>query len=181
MPTLSFVASFGVKIAISAHSDSRSAECGMEISQTIALTLSDPDLGDYFDVEPYQDPLCGTAVFRTVAGTSSCPAETGTVPFSIQLGDGLKKQRIFSRGEEEVSFRLTVRNFSPTRDDLEAFIFVSPESNSFAAGTKVGGDLALSSDDGAFSYNAGASTMPLKDGTNNVCRSSLQRSRRSRR
>jgi len=108
----------------------------MESSQTISLTLSDPDLGDYFDVEPYQDPLYGTAVFRTVAGTSSCPADTGTAPrelFTIELGDGLKKQRIFSRGEEEVSFRLTVRNFSPTRDDLEAFIFVNPESNSFAA------------------------------------------------
>jgi hypothetical protein len=47
-------------------------------STTIGYVLDDNNIGDYFSVDIKADPVYSTPVFDIVAGTSSCPHETGT-------------------------------------------------------------------------------------------------------
>jgi len=44
----------------------------------ITFTLSDGDIGDFFDVKVSRDEVYGTPVFETLAGRSLCPHEPGT-------------------------------------------------------------------------------------------------------
>ena len=49
-----------------------------ETTKIVRYSLSDDDSGDLFNVNIVRDPMFGTPVFRTVAGTkSSCPYESG--------------------------------------------------------------------------------------------------------
>lgn len=49
-----------------------------ELTKIVRYTLSDDDPGDFFNVNIFRDPMFGTPVFRTAAGTkSSCPYQTG--------------------------------------------------------------------------------------------------------
>ncbi|HLP94969.1 MAG TPA: T9SS type A sorting domain-containing protein [Saprospiraceae bacterium] len=49
-----------------------------EVTKIVRYTLSDDDGGDFFNVDIFRDPMFGTPVFRTAAGTkSSCPYQTG--------------------------------------------------------------------------------------------------------
>jgi len=47
-------------------------------NQTVGYSLNDDDPGDFFSVDIKEDPVYKTPVFKTVAGTSSCPWEGGT-------------------------------------------------------------------------------------------------------
>lgn len=58
-------------------------EDDQEDDTTIGFVLSDPDVGDVFDVEVYLDPDHGTFVFNTISGRSRCPNEEGTVPQEV--------------------------------------------------------------------------------------------------
>lgn len=49
-----------------------------EVTKIVRYTLSDDDPGDLFNVNIFRDPMFGTPVFRTAAGSrSSCPYQTG--------------------------------------------------------------------------------------------------------
>lgn len=49
-----------------------------ELTKIVRYSLSDDDAGDFFNVDIFRDPMFGTPVFRTAAGTkSSCPYQTG--------------------------------------------------------------------------------------------------------
>eukprot|EP00961_Rhodomonas_salina_P105370 1418966-Rhodomonas_salina.1 len=87
-------------------------------TRTVMFTLSDPDVGDSFDVEMLFDQEYGTPFFKTLAGSSMCPGEAGTVPrmmAELQL-QGL--QRISSIPQDEtVVLPIDVINRSPTDED----------------------------------------------------------------
>lgn len=49
-----------------------------ELTKIVRYTLSDDDQGDFFNVDVFRDPMFGSPVFRTAAGSkSSCPYQTG--------------------------------------------------------------------------------------------------------
>ncbi|MBX2890857.1 MAG: T9SS type A sorting domain-containing protein [Saprospiraceae bacterium] len=49
-----------------------------ELTKIVRYTLSDDDPGDLFNINIFRDPMFGTPVFRTAAGTkSSCPYQGG--------------------------------------------------------------------------------------------------------
>lgn len=50
---------------------------------TVGYSLRDDDPGDAITVDVLRDKVMGTPVFRTVAGTTSCPWEAGTQPRDI--------------------------------------------------------------------------------------------------
>ncbi|AWV96767.1 3-coathanger stack domain-containing protein [Arcticibacterium luteifluviistationis] len=47
---------------------------------TTGYTINDQNPGDFYTVDVKTDPVYGTPVFDLVAGTSSCPTETGAQP-----------------------------------------------------------------------------------------------------
>lgn len=47
-------------------------------ANTVGYSLRDDDPGDALTVDIFKDPVFGTPVFETVAGTTSCPWEEGT-------------------------------------------------------------------------------------------------------
>lgn len=148
-----------------------SRERSVSGSQSYSFKLSDPEIGDYFDVEVFQDPVYNTPVFRTVAGVSRCPHELGTAPrelFSLELSDGLKRLQVFSNGEASVPFPLTINNQSPTKEDLGFFFYVDSASNNFIPDSTEGGDVVLYTDDGINSINSGSETAPLKYGKTSI-------------
>lgn len=139
-----------------------------EATQTHSFELSDSHLGDVFEIELYTDPVYQTTVFRTVAGQSRCPWEVGTAPrtlFSLELADGLKKLTMFSKGADTVEFPLVLKNFSPTKEDLEVFLYVPPSTNTFDADAEGGGDLWFLTNGGVDGLNNGFVTPPISYGT----------------
>jgi len=87
---------------------------GTETTEETAkgFTLSDSHIGDVFEIELYVDPVYGTTVFKTIGGQSRCPHEIGTEArerFDLELADGLKKDTLFSKGEESIAFDLYER------------------------------------------------------------------------
>ena len=49
-----------------------------ELTKIVRYSLSDDDSGDFFNVDIFRDPMFGTPVFRTAAGSkSSCPYQGG--------------------------------------------------------------------------------------------------------
>lgn len=69
----------GVKFKFN-WSTSKSSSFSYSDKKTISYHLSDDDTGDYFSVDIAKDRRYGVPVFKTVAGTSSCPLEEGTQP-----------------------------------------------------------------------------------------------------
>jgi hypothetical protein len=137
-------------------------ESGKEVESenTVDFTLSDPDIGDYFDVQISHDPIYGTPVFDTLAGRSLCPHEIGTdareafdVVFPILSNtDGFatsneldmvgtdvnKKFRSVHRGNgasagSGASFYVEVVNETPYGDNLELLMELTPPNDDVAS------------------------------------------------
>ena len=146
-------------------------ERASDSEQSMGFSLSDPEMGDYFDVEIYTDPIYTTPVFRTVAGASRCPNEPGTAPrekFTLSVGDGVKRLQLFSNGETEVFFAVTINNLSPTKEDLGMFFYIDEKSNNFVPDSKDGGQVVVIMNDGVDSLNAGAVPSPLAYGKTTI-------------
>eukprot|EP00965_Chrysotila_dentata_P066505 2201872-Pleurochrysis_carterae.AAC.1 len=95
----------------------------------VGFTLSDDDLGDYFDVEVYFDADYGTPFFKTVAGASSCPWEYGTEardrPLIIVNNDFVSG--IPPDGIAEI--RVEIQNDSPTQEARSNILALQQGSN----------------------------------------------------
>lgn len=59
------------------HTTLQSVESSVEVEHS--YTLSDGDDGDQLQVAVYEDPIYGTAVFKTLSGMTMCPHENGTL------------------------------------------------------------------------------------------------------
>mmetsp|Transcript_46489 Transcript_46489/g.140840 ORF Transcript_46489/g.140840 Transcript_46489/m.140840 type:complete len:2055 (-) Transcript_46489:76-6240(-) len=100
-------------------------------AKTVEFTLSDPDVGDRFDVELFYDKEYGTPYFKTVAGRSSCPAEEGTVS-RMKVKMDVEGLRTFEGIPEDEPFILPVdiTNESPTDEQgVDYFILTYDQAS----------------------------------------------------
>lgn len=111
-------------------------------AKTVEFTLSDPDVGDRFDVGFYYDKEYGTPYFKTIAGRSSCPAEEGTVS-RMKVKMDVEGLRTFEGIPEDEPFILPVdvTNESPTDETgVDYFILTYDQaSNPNGLGISVDG------------------------------------------
>lgn len=111
-------------------------------AKTVEFTLSDPDVGDRFDVAFLYDKEYGTPYFKTIAGRSSCPAEEGTVS-RMQVNMGVEGLRTFEGIPEDEPFilPLDITNGSPTDETgVDYFILTYDQaSNPNGLGISVDG------------------------------------------
>ncbi len=116
---------------------------------TIGYTFGDGDPGDFFSVNVKQDKLgFGTPVFELVAGTSSCPWESGTQPRDgVDLGIN-KFAQYNVPPAQPAAFTLTLGNTSQSGESREYHLRVIQGSNPDGAVIKVAG-VAMG---GALSY-----------------------------
>ncbi|WP_435263659.1 LamG-like jellyroll fold domain-containing protein [Tenacibaculum sp. nBUS_03] len=84
-------------------------------SRVDSFTLTDGDVGDQFSVRIARDKMYDTPIFYSVAGQSSCPFESGTVPrqgVEITVDNAVK----YGSGEESILYELTLRNTQIAND-----------------------------------------------------------------
>src|SRR6056297_675746 len=98
-------------------------------SNTIGFFLGDDDSGDSFSVNVMSDPVFGTFVFNPVAGVSSCPWESGTLPRDgVQLtADQLTIGDVPQ--DQAATFRLTLGNIGQNNEIREYRLDALPGTN----------------------------------------------------
>ena len=102
--------------------------------ESFSFVLGDETMGDYFDVALARDPVYGTPVFKTLAGRSSCPHESGTDArdqFNVRfarngegkldsVGNDDKTRTALVQGDNQcISVYFVVENTSPFGDTWE--------------------------------------------------------------
>jgi hypothetical protein len=128
------VAGFGLSLGIDwAYSNSKST--GTEKShesaseRSLSFELSDPDLGDSFDVVIRRDPVYNTPVFITRSGRSRCKHEKGTVEREL-LEMKIDNPQYADDGTA-ISYTLTITNNGLETEDqsFSYFLNLDTETN----------------------------------------------------
>ncbi|MFL0082324.1 LamG-like jellyroll fold domain-containing protein [Tenacibaculum maritimum] len=105
-------------------------------SREDSFTLSDGDAGDQFSVRIARDKMYDTPIFYTVAGQSSCPFESGTVPregVEIVIDSAEK----YGSGDESILYNLTLRNTQVAKDRTRKTYIVGMAGASNGNGAQV--------------------------------------------
>ncbi|MFL0063384.1 LamG-like jellyroll fold domain-containing protein [Tenacibaculum maritimum] len=126
---------FRTEVKVSGTIDT-SNSTGRGNSREDSFTLSDGDAGDQFSVRIARDKMYDTPIFYTVAGQSSCPFESGTVPregVEIVIDSAEK----YGSGEESILYNLTLRNTQIARDRTRKSYIVDLSGASNNKGAKV--------------------------------------------
>ncbi|CAL2107234.1 Concanavalin A-like lectin/glucanases superfamily protein [Tenacibaculum sp. 190524A02b] len=101
-----------------------------------SFTLNDDDAGDQFDISIKRDPEYDTPMFKTNAGRSSCPFESGTVP---REGVELIVDKVvgYGTGDESILYNLTLRNTQVANDATRKTYIVGMAGSSNPLGAVV--------------------------------------------
>lgn len=105
----------------------------------IGYRLSDNDPGDIFTVNIAKDPVHGTPVFKTVAGSSSCPHENNTInrdEVSLTV-DKFVANNV--RENEAAVFNFDLGNISQSSEQREYIFSLRSSSNVNGAEVKIAG------------------------------------------
>lgn len=107
--------------------------------KTVSYHLIDDDTGDYFSVDVATDRNYGVPVFRTVAGTSSCPHEEGTQKrdtAAITL-DHYAENNVDPNGQ--AVFTVNLVNYSESGETRGYYVGMNTGSNPDGAKVRLGG------------------------------------------
>lgn len=119
-----------------------------ENSTATTYVLDDDDAGkfnDYFSVDVCIDPVYGTPVFKTVAGTSSCPWEIGTMKReNVQVQVEAISDPLNVMNGESANFNITVGNTSESDEDGIYYLRLINESNPYGAVIRLNGQVLSS-------------------------------------
>jgi len=123
-------------------SKSKKNENGTEKGLTTGYVLADNDPGDAFSVDVAMDSVYKTPVFRTRAGSSSCPWEPGTAHRegnSLTFRDGSAALAVNVPAHEPAVFKFNFGNTSATGETWTYAFTAGPESNPHGAKLSVNG------------------------------------------
>jgi gliding motility-associated-like protein len=109
-------------------------------TKTVSYHLEDNDIGDFLSVNLGVDTAYGTAVFKTVSGSTSCPHEENTqyrhLP-AMQITGANVQRNVPS--DQAAKFEILVANRSESDETVEYAIKLDPKSNLNGARVLVGG------------------------------------------
>ena len=108
--TLKFEAAFSYT-----NTESASITSDATSAYTMVIELSDPDIGDQFDVAILRDSL-GLPVFQTRSGRSICAPEAGTVAREALLLSASQSDFVHQDPSQPVTFTLSITNASPFQE-----------------------------------------------------------------
>jgi len=123
-------------------SKSTKNENGTAKGLTTGYVLADNDPGDAFSVDVAMDSVYKTPVFRTRAGSSSCPWEPGTAHRegnSLTFRDGSGALAVNVPANEPAVFKFNFGNTSATGETWTYAFTAGPESNPHSAKLSVNG------------------------------------------
>jgi len=125
------------QVRVEAHKTTGTQE-SQASANTVEFTLSDPNVGDRFDVELYYDEEYGTPYFKTIAGRSSCPVEEGTVQ-RMKVKMDVQGLRTFENIPEDEPFILPVdiTNESPTDETGVNYFILTYDQSSNPNGLEI--------------------------------------------
>ena len=107
----------------SQSSDAYRAQSG---SRSVSFSLSDPDLGDAFDVAIRRDRVYGAPVFSILAGKSRCVYENATVPRDdISMEPVMMNLGLYAAQ----TATLVINNAAPLNETFSWYLNVAMETN----------------------------------------------------